>query len=635
MLQLIRDRSQGLVVGVIVFFICLTFALFGVQQYLDARSVVIVAEVGGEEVGLREYQRAFQQLRQRAQAMLGEAFNSEQWGGDQAKLSALDYVVNERLLVQVIENANIRASDVQIASYIRTTPQFQNESGFSEAIYQQTVRALGFSEVGFEQQIRQDLVVNQLRAGIGSSAFTTTDELQRLEQYRQQTRDIGFAIVGIESFNEDIAPTDEEIRQYYDENIEDYRLGEKVSVSYLDLSIDALMAEVQISELELRAYYETNQANYASLEQRNANHILVQLRRDASAAEETIASENASELRELALAGTSFEELAKENSDDIGSKTDGGETGYFGRGVMAREFEAAVFAMSPNEVSEAIRTDFGFHIIRLKAIKPGGIKSFEEVRSDLTATYQREQAEALFFEQAERLADLVYEQPESLIGAAETLGLSVQNTGLVTRGDLGVLFSERVIAATFESDVLLEGLNSEPIELSDGRVIVVRVEEHKLSSLPPLENIRAEALRNLIDARALEAANAYGKSLVERLNNGEHIDTVLADSGFKWEQVDAATRESPKLNRAVLRAAFRADLDAVKKVLFIGVPIGRGDYGVVGVSNVRMPPIEQLAKSDINQLRRDVADGTTAAYWQDFIGLLKADYRIETFPERL
>ena len=229
MLQLIRDRSQGLIVGVIVFFICLTFALFGVQQYIDAQSSVVVAEVNGEEVTLREFQSSFQQLRQRAQAMFGEAFDPNLWSGDEAKLNALDFVVDERVLLQTIDDANIRASDAQVANYIRTSPQFQQEGAFSSDLYKRMVRSIGFSELGFEQQVRQDLVVNQLRAGIAATELTTAEELQRLEQYRQQTRDISFAIIGIDRFRENVEPSKDDVEAFFDENAERYRVpGEAV-----------------------------------------------------------------------------------------------------------------------------------------------------------------------------------------------------------------------------------------------------------------------------------------------------------------------------------------------------------------------------------------------------------------------
>lgn len=635
MLQQIRERSQGLVMGVIVFFICLTFALFGVQQYLDAQSSVVVAEVNGDEVPLTEFQRAFTQLRQRAQAMFGDAFDPVIWGGEEAKLNALSYVVDERVLLQAVDDANIRASDLQVANYIRTSPQFLDGETFSPSLYKQMIRSIGFSEIGFEQQVRKDLVVNQLRAGIAATAFTTAEELQRLETYRQQKRDIGYALIGIEAFRDAVKPTADDLSAYFEENIENYRIPEKVALAYIDLSIEKLMAEIPTDDARLRAYYDANVGNYTATEQRNANHILIQVPRDASDDEVNNAREKALKLREQALAGGDFETIARENSDDIGSRTDGGETGFFARGVMAPEFEDAVFAMEEQAISEPIRTEFGFHIIRLKAIKPGGVKPFDEVKADVTATYQREQAEALFFEQAEQLSELVYEQPDSLEPAAQTLGLEVQQTGLLTRQEVADMFSAPVTEAAFEPEVLIEGLNSEPIDVSNGRVVVIRNLLHETSRLPEFGMVEAQVRQDYIDDAARDAITARGEALVERLNKGEDRATVLQEADISWEEVPGATRDSAKLNRAVLRTAFRADPPAGNGTTYKGVAIGVGDYAIVGISNIELPPVEQLNISDISQLRRDVAADRSAVAWRDFVEILKSDATIELYPERL
>lgn len=636
MLQLIRDRSQGLVVGVIVFFICLTFALFGVQEYLEARSTVVVAEVNGEEVGLEEYQRSFQQMRRRAQAMLGERFDPDEWADGEVKLAALDFVVSKRLLLQTADKANLRISDNQTANHIRTSPQFQQDGVFSRDFYQQMVRALGFSELGFEHRVRKDLVINQLRAGIGASAITTTEELQRLEQYRQQTRDTGFAILGIEAFRNGLAPSRTEIEAYFAENAERYRIEEQVSLAFLELSIESLMADVFVDEDTLKAYYEANQDNYTVQEQRNVNHILVTVSRSATESEVEAARERVEGLHELTLNTDSFEDIAKENSDDLGSRSSGGETGFFERGIMAPEFEETVFAMSEHEISQPIRTDFGFHIIRLKEIKPSGTKDYGDARAEIEAVYRRDQAEAVFFEQAEQLSELVYEQPNSLDGAATMLGLSVKTTELLTRSQLVTRFSTKVATATFATEVLTEGLNSEPIELSNTqKIIVVRVVEHIDSSLPRVDDVLAAATQDLIDIAAREAVHTAGKDLVERLNNDEDLESVLGSADLKWEKVTGATRDSAKINRAMLRAAFSAEPGKPDEVVYIGVPIGTGDYGIVGVSNVVMPLAEQLNTSDINELRRGVAATRTTTDWMDFVALLKSDSNIESFPDRL
>ena len=245
MLQLIRDRAQGFVVGVIVLFICLTFALWGIDEYIGSGGTVVVAEVNGDEVELNEFQRMFQRLRQQAQILYGDQFDEAQWSGEQAKTSTLEQVVDERILLQMANDANMRISDRQVFEQIRNNEQFRDEAGnFSQQTYSTLVGYMGFSEIGFEQQMRRDLVLNQLRRGIAGSAFVTRKEAEALERIRKQTRDIAYGVIPVERFQDDSEPADEEIEAFYNDDPERYRVAERAALEYVTLSIEQLMKEV-------------------------------------------------------------------------------------------------------------------------------------------------------------------------------------------------------------------------------------------------------------------------------------------------------------------------------------------------------------------------------------------------------
>ena len=303
---------------------------------------------------------------------------------------------------------------------------------------------------------------------------------------------------------------------------------------------------------------------------------------------------------------------------------------------MAPEFEEAVFAMTEGEISEPVNTQFGFHVIRLKEIKPGGLKPFAEVREDVEATYRREQAEAIFFEQSEQLSELVWEQPDQLHAAADALGLSVQKTALLDKQQVADKFSTKVANAAFEAKVLLERLNSDAIETDDGRIIAVRVDEYEASRVPTLDELRDTIAAEALDTRAREAAREFGSSLVESLNKGESIDAVFAgEDQPQWETVNGARRDSSKLNRAILREGFRLVPDNNEQTVYSGLSLGTGDYAVFGVSNITVPPIEQLNTSELDALRRELATVRTTLAWHEFVRVLKTDSRIELFPDRL
>jgi len=334
MLQFIRERAQGVVAVIIILFLCLTFLLWGIDEYMRAARQVIVAEVNGEEIDLGAYQTNFQRLRQRAQAELGDQFDSSLWTEESTKKQALDFLVEERLLAQTVEDARLRISDPQIAGFIRGAETFAVDGKFSLERYKQAVNMLGFTEAGFEAQARNDLAVQQLRAGIALSAFATEPEAQRLAQLFAQKRDIGYAL--IEPGEPDsVQVSDADAEAHYKANQESFRVDEKVALEYLELSLDDLKKEIPVDEELLQAHYEATKDAYTSQEQRSANHILVQLKKDASAAVDAAAKAKIETLRALVEGGSSFEEVAKQNSDDVGSRAEGGDTGLFPRGVMA------------------------------------------------------------------------------------------------------------------------------------------------------------------------------------------------------------------------------------------------------------------------------------------------------------
>ena len=637
MLQLIRDRAQGFVVGVIVLFICLTFALWGIDEYVGSGGAVVVAEVNGDDVELGEFQRMFQRIRQQAQILYGEQFNEAQWTGEQAKLSTLNQVVDERVLLGLAADANMRISNRQVFEQIRNNDQFRDEAGnFSQQPYGTLVGYMGFSEVGFEQQMRRDLLLNQLRTGIAGSAFVTNKEARLIEQMRKQKRDIAYGVIPVETFKNDQTPSDEEINAFYQQDTERYRVAEKASIEYVILSIEQLMKEVAPDEQDLVTYYEANSGNYTQDERRNANHILIQLKRDAPQSEVDIALEKAQSLRTKALeSGTSFEELAKENSDDIGSRTEGGETGLFGRGVMAPEFEESVFGMQVGDVSEPIRTDFGYHIIKLKEVNEGGLQSFDEARRDVEEQYRREQAEEVFYDQGVQLTDLAYEQPEGLEPIADALNIEIQKTALADRNELALTLPVAAVNAAFADETLIDGLNSQVVETDNGEAIVVRVSEHQPSRIAPVEEVRDDIIAAIQNKKAREASAALGEKLLEQLKAGEDPKLVLSANDIEWREESAQGRDSSKVNRAVLRAAFKADVPEAGAATFIGVPYGIGDYALVKISNVSYPPTTEIVTADVQAVRNTVARNHVIADWRNFVAANRDKAEVELFPGNL
>lgn len=622
MLQTIRDRTQGLIVTVIIGLICLTFALWGVESYINEARQVIVAEVNGSEIPVEEFQTTMQRFRRQAESMLGDQFNAEEWNQPDVKMKALDNLINDRILATLIEDARISVSDQQVARQLQQIPAFQQDGAFSRALYEQRVSMLGYSSVGFERQLRNDLAQSQLRAGIAASEFTTREEALRLQRLRDQKRDIGYAIVPGSAHEDKVAITESDIEKHYTEHQEEYRKPETVSLEYLELSSGSLAAEVKVTDEALRAYYDANHPAYTLTEERNVNHILIQVSQGAPDADVASARTRAEDLLKRARGGEDFETLAREFSDDTGSKTEGGETGLFPRGAMAPEFEESAFKLAVGEISEPVRTQFGFHLIKVKEIKAGGLRTFDEARADVEVAYRNAEAQKVFIDQAEQFSNLVYEHPDSLQVAAEALNLKPQSTAAMTQAEIAAQYSDKLATAVFEADVLVDGLNSEPVEMPDGRVLAVRVIEHQPSAIPALAEVKATVEAELRETQLRELTEAAGKALIEKLRGGATIAELIKDAGFDWKKVEAAGRESADVNRAVLREAFRAEV-AGDQPAYLGIPIGKSDYAVIRVANIQVPPAGDVDPNAVQTLTGELMKERAAEAWRDFVAALR------------
>ncbi len=633
MLQSIRERAQGAIAVIIVLFLCLTFAVWGVESYLNEARKVVVAEINGDEIELSEYQATFQRLRQRAQAELGDAFDSTVWSQDATKRKALDYLVEERVLTQNVDRARLRLSPEQVAEFLKTSPNFQVDGKFSSERYTQVTSALGFSEQAYEAQARKDLALQQLRTGVVASAFITPQELARVEQLEGETRTVGYAvIVPTDSAKETISEQD--VSSYFAAHQEDYRVEDKVALEFVELKLEDLAPGVTVSDQELQQYYATHKADFTIEEQRNASHILVQLKADATSAEDAAAKQKAAELRKLVLDGKPFAEVAKAQSDDIGSRAEGGATGLFGRGVMAPEFEQAVFSMQVDDLSEPIKTSFGYHIIRLVEIKPGGVTPLAEVRSEVEQKVRHEKAEELYYETAERFSDTIYEHPDSLAEAAEQLAMKIETASLQSRAEVAAMFSSAVADAVWEPEVLTQGLASTPVEIGDNRIVAVRVTQYEPSHLPSLDQVQAAVVAELQSRHVRDAAKARGEELLARLKKGEAGSKISAEAGLKWEDFKDAGREDPRLNRAVLRAAFKAPVEKADDKAHLGVEFGNGNYALVEVSKPTAPASTAEAAA-APRLKQQLFQARSIAAWQDFVSALKSSAKISVHPEKL
>jgi peptidyl-prolyl cis-trans isomerase D len=588
LMQGIRDHATGWIAWVIVILISIPFALWGINEYLSPTSNVAVAVIDGTDVSINEFQRTYQRRREQLQSLLGASFDINQLDEDRLREEALDQLINDEVVLQAAREGGMRIGDQQLAHAIQAQPVFSQGGIFSEDLYQQWLRNQGFSPGRFEYDLKRSMLAEQIVAGIATSAIVTERELEAAVRLQRQKRVIETLTLPVARFS-DVVIEDADIRAYYDSNQADYVAPEQVKLEYIELSRDAIASAVQVEDGELRAVYEQRMADYQTPEQRDASHILLTLDDDADEATVAATRERLEAIKAQFDSGASFEELALEHSQDPGSARQGGSLGAISRGVMDPAFEDAVFELALNEVSDPVRSAFGLHLIKVDAIHASKLPAFEEVRDKMRAKYQDEKAEREFVEQVETMVTLAFEDSESLQSVADALGLTPGVSDWVSpqaASNSGIGRNPAVIAAAFNPDVLRDGFNSEPVELDPSRVIVLRIAEHRPSRQQPLEEVQDSIRRTLAARDARKLAADSGRTLLERLRSGEDRQDVAAQAELEWSGELELARDSRKVDASVANTVFRMTRPGSAQTVFDGIAGAGGDFVIVGLSRV-------------------------------------------------
>jgi peptidyl-prolyl cis-trans isomerase D len=526
MLTTIREKAQGWIAWVIVFIISVPFALWGVNEYFSGQETIVVAEVNGEELMSQEYQEALTRRKASLRQEFGRNINSELLDSTVFKLRILNEMIGQRLLTDDIREQHYSISDEQLAAYIRTNESFQRDGSFSQEMYTSALRRNRLSPVAFENSLRNSNIVDQISTGFSQSVIVTDAELDDMVRLEQEKRDVAYLYLDIKRFADQVTVTDEQVSKQYEDNPQLYMTPESLRAEYIVLSIDSLADQIEPDEQALKDLYQEQKHLYTTAEERRAQHILLAVDDEADDAKvQAMASDLAKQVRD----GGDFAALAREYSTDSISAKKGGDLGFFERGVMLEAFEDQAFSMQPGEVSDPVRTTYGYHVIKLNEIKPEAGQTFDEVRDKLIKEYSMREAAAQFGQQAEEMQNLVYEQPTSLNPAADALGLKIIESDWITRDSTGGITGNRAfIDASFSEDVIQEGLNSEVIEIDENTLVALRNIEHQQPQLRTLDEVAGEIREDLKKTTLLNYASVKADDLVASLKDGRKTLDQLA-----------------------------------------------------------------------------------------------------------
>jgi peptidyl-prolyl cis-trans isomerase D len=587
MLQTIRDRAHGWIAWVIVFLISVPFALWGIQSYLDIGAEPVAAKVNGVEITQRDLDRRVQQARMRLREQLGAAYDASQFDDKQLRREALDAMIRETLLVDVSNRLGLRVSDQELRAQILAEPAFQRDGRFDGPSYEQVLQLQGMSPAMFEVQLRQRLLGTQLARAVVDSELVTSAEREEFLRLNGQKREVAWLRIPASRFMDE-APVDEaDVLAYYEANAARFQIPEQVKLDYLVLDVAALASNADVSEEELRRAYESDQARFGQPERRKVRHILLTVSPGADDATEAAALAEIEAVRKRIQDGEPFDQVAREVSKDPGSAAQGGSLGEVERGIMDPAFDEAAFSLPSGELSEPVRTSFGYHLIDVESVTPAAIKPFDEVRDQLRGEIAKQRAEALFYDMGERLANVVYESSDSLEPAAEELGLRVEHSDWVGRqGGEGLLGHPKVTGAAFSEDVLNEHRNSDLIEPEKDvlQAVVVRVADHREAAAVALDEVREEIVAALRQERALKAAAAAAAAAAEKLRDGADWAAVAGEDQLQGPEL--VSRNDPKLAAPVRGVAFSLPVPADGQSSVGTATFEDGDAAVVRVTKV-------------------------------------------------
>lgn len=623
MLQNIRDNSQGWIAKTIIGVIVALMALTGFDAIFRATTHKNeAAKVNGEEISQNELSQAVDMQRRQLMQQLGKDFDASLLDEKMLREAALKGLIDRKLLLQGAEKSKFAFSEAALDQVILQTPEFQVNGKFSPERFDQVIRQLGYSRLQFRQMLAQEMLIGQLRAGLAGSGFVTDAQVLAFARLEKQTRD--FATVNIKADPAAVKLTDDEVKAYYDEHAKEFMTPDQVVIDYLELKKASFFDQVSVKDEDLQAAYQKETANLS--EQRRAAHILIEVNDKVTEAQ---AKAKIEEVQARLAKGESFEALAKEFSQDPGSANNGGDLGFAGPGVYDPAFEKALYSLAKDQVSEPVRTDFGFHLIKLLGVEAPEVPTFASLKDKLTRELKTQQVEQRFVEATKQLEDSSFESSD-LAQPAQDLKLTVHTSAPFGReGGEGVAANRAVVTAAFSPEVLDEGANSTAIELDPETVIVLRAKEHRKPEQLPLESVAASIRVQLTKEHASAAAKTKADQLIASLRDGKTALDKAID-GQNWKVTATATRAQEGVDPTVLQALFRMPKPVSKdKPTFSSVTLADGSLVVVrlnGVNEGAAPTEEEKA-----QYRRFLASRIGQQDFAAYRKLLEREAEIKRF----
>jgi peptidyl-prolyl cis-trans isomerase D len=596
MLQVIRDRASGWIAYIIVLLISIPFALWGIQEYLGGSNPQLAAEVNGNEIPLRAFNREYHQQRQYLQSIMGGQL-PPQYSEPALKQSVINKMVRTELLGQEVEAAGYTVGNRVLFKEISAIPAFLKDGKFDNARYERLLQAQGRSKAEFEQSLRQQIRITHFVDGVRQSAFLPNQSLADYLRLKNQERKVSYFLIAAAPDKAAQSITEEEIKNYYQTNQQSFKTPERVKLAYVELKEQALKEGIKVDEDTLRKVYQDQADRYVNPEQRRARQIFLKFPSSSKLVDDKLINETRAKAEELVAKlrqGADFADLAKQYSQDSLSASSGGDLGFIAKGDMDPQFEKVLFSLEMHQISDPVKTQQGFHIIQLMEIKPAEQKSFESVREQVELEYKQRAAESRFADMTEQLLTLSYEQPDGLGPVSDSLGLPVKETDWITRGSgEGIGAFKEVRKAAFSEEVLRQGKNSDLVELADGTVLVLRILAHEAAKPQPLSDVKDEIKSLIAVNKARQQARNDGRKALEKVRSGEAPEAVAEQFDSQLETPGYIRRDDTKIPHLIVHKVFTLNKPQPEEKVTGSVQLSNGDYAVVLLDAVKEPKQKQ------------------------------------------
>ncbi len=596
MLQNIRDKSKSIAVKIIVGVIALTFVLWGAESLvLLNQGTNAPAEVNGEEVSRQALLR--NAALQRRQILVANP-DLDPVSLDQQVIenAALNQLIDETVMLQYANKQGLTIAESSVDQFIRQTTEFQVDGQFNPDLFKTMVRQIGLTPMSYRQQLKQQMIIGQLLGSMGNSTFSLPYEVEQLARLEHQKRDFAYLTLPLEQQLQKTTLETGAVRSYFDEHVEEFLTREQVRLEYLELKSSDYHDQITITDDELKAVYQQYIADFTVTEEREASHILLRIDNQQ---DQSTAMQLAEDVLQALKQGKNFTKVAKQYSQDIGSASEGGYLGLVQKGDFGGAFDTTLFALQAGTYSQPVISEFGVHVIYLHRIQKNQLPTFKELQKQLRNELLADRSEELFVSASETLSDISFSSPD-LTDAADELGLVVNTTDWISRsgGSIGIAAEAQVIKAAFNDDVLVQGNNSQLIELSSDHALVVRVLQHRPPLPQEFNDVSALITTKLTRQEAVKNLRQQVETLLASLRDGNTIESVAQQIGLTWQLHLGVSRRSDEVSAELSDVLFALPRPNPESVYGMASMLN-GDMALLQLNAVNEPIANLMPATDM------------------------------------